>query len=71
MKLPLNIDHIGPGRYVGYADGVWTIVKSDRVWAARKRANDELLYARTLSEMGEKLTDYEGAHMPAAKPEGV
>lgn len=51
------------GRYVGYAHhtGVWYIShRSGGGWVAHPKANnvtDPIIYARTLAEMSDKLTE--------------
>ncbi len=45
------------GEYVGYADGVWRVMRWDRGWRAfcRLHADHVSLYADTLGEMSKLL----------------
>ncbi len=52
------------GEYVGYADGVWRITKSNSsfgTWSARHLTDFRapLLFAFRLKDMSEKLQEYE------------
>jgi translation elongation factor P/translation initiation factor 5A len=45
------------GEYVGYANGVWLIQRSDAGWTARHReAAAPRITARTLADLDAKLT---------------
>ena len=62
MKNYHNIDKSGfhKGQYVGYANGVWSIVKSDGKWIARlmdgvRETKALPIITTTLSEMSAEL----------------
>lgn len=51
------------GEYVGYADGVWLVRKSNSsfgTWSARKRDDNQapLLFAFRLSDLSDKLAKH-------------
>ena len=60
-----------PGEYIGYADGVWRIVRWGSGWRSfcRLHADHVNLYADTLSEMS-TLLEAE-SRKPHARYEGV
>lgn len=56
-----NLPNIEPsafreGEYIGYADGIWRIRKSDGKWAATQASR--VFRAATLEEMSTMLTAY-------------
>ncbi len=68
MKNLINIEKSAfrRGEYVGYADGVWNITKSNSSfgnWIARHRdrSNKPAVFAFTLEDMSAKLERYAAA----------
>ena len=60
MKYLHNVEKSAfrPGEYVGYADGVWRIVRNGRVWIATHRNGiHKMQIARTLAELSELIDE--------------